>query len=159
MVFLSPRSLRSLSLLPVGLVTVLCAGYPTSGWRCVLRHALVQEAVPRSHRLALLLRTGFLFSGLGLCGRRQPFPSHMYSFGMWSPFESTVSLSLLIVNEGLHWWWFLFRYSPPFLGVKSSHSSVLLQFVGTSCGWWPPFYLACHCTLPVGCLLLAFSAA
>ena len=90
-VFLSPQSLRSLSLLPVGLVLVLRAGFPSSGWRCVFRHALVQEAVPPSHRLVLLLRTGFLFSGPGLCGRRLPFPSHMYSFGMWSPFGSTVS--------------------------------------------------------------------
>ena len=72
---------------------------------------------------------------------------------------SSVFLSLLIANEGLHWWLFLFQYSHPFWGVESSHSYVLLQFVGTSCGWWPRFYLACHCTLPVGCLLLASSAA
>ena len=31
-----------------------------------LRNALVQEAVPPSHRLVLLLRTGFPFSGPGL---------------------------------------------------------------------------------------------
>ena len=56
-----------------------------------LRLALCSLAVPPSHRLVLLLRPGFLFSGPGLRGRRQPFPSHMYSFGMWSPFGSTVS--------------------------------------------------------------------
>ena len=72
---------------------------------------------------------------------------------------NSVFLSLLIANEGLHWWLFLFRYSQPILGVESSHSYVLLQLVGTSCGWWPRFYLACHCTLPVDCLLLASSAA
>ena len=55
-----------------------------------LRHALVLEAIPPSHRLVLLLCTGFLFSGPGWCGRLQPFPS-MYSFGMWSPFGSIVS--------------------------------------------------------------------
>ena len=38
----------------------------------------------------------------------------MYSFGMWSPFGvSSVFLSLLIANESLHCWWFLFRYSHP----------------------------------------------
>ena len=83
--------LRSgLSLLLLGLVPGLRAGSPASGWSCVLRHALVLEAVPPSHRLVLLLRTRFLFSGPGWCGRLQPFPS-MYSFGMWSSFGSIVS--------------------------------------------------------------------
>ena len=90
-VFLRPRSERSLSLLLVGLVPDLRAEFPTSGWRCVLRYALVQEAVPPSHRLLLLLRTGFLFSGPGLGRWLLPFPSPMYSFGMWSPFGSIVS--------------------------------------------------------------------
>ena len=90
-VFLRPRSERSLSLHLMSLVPDLRAGFPTSGWLCVLRHALVQEAVPPSHRLLLLLRTGFLFSGPGLSGWLQPFPSPMYSFGMWSPFGSIVS--------------------------------------------------------------------
>ena len=89
--FLSPRSYRRLSLLLVGLVPGLHAGSPDSGWRCVLWHALVLEAVPPSHRLVLLLCTGFFFSGPGWCGRLQPFPSPMYSFGMWSPFVSIVS--------------------------------------------------------------------
>ena len=48
--FLSPRSYRRLSLLLVGLVPGLRAGSPTSGWRCVLRPALVPEAVPPSTR-------------------------------------------------------------------------------------------------------------
>ena len=47
---------------------------------------------------------------------------------------------------------------PPFFVVESSYSYVL-RFVGTSCGWWLHSYLACHCSLPVGCLLLASSAA
>ena len=142
MVFLSPRSLRSLSLLPMGLVPVLRAGFPTSGWRCVLRHALVQEAVPPSHRLVLLLRTGFLFSGPGLWGRHQLFPSHVFLRDVVTLWVNSVFLSLLITNEGLLWWLFLFQYSHPFWGR-------------TSGGWWPRFYLACHW----GCLLLASSAA
>ena len=52
---------------------------------------LVLEAVPSSHRLVLLLRTGLLFSGPGWCGRLPPFPSPLYSFRMWSPFGSVVS--------------------------------------------------------------------
>ena len=48
--FLSPRSYRRLSLLLVGLVPVLRAGSPASGWRCVLQHVLVLEAIPPSHR-------------------------------------------------------------------------------------------------------------
>ena len=71
--FLSPRSWRRLSLLLVGLTPGLRAGSPASGWRCVLRHALVRVAVPPSHGLVLLLRTGFLFSGPGWCGRVPPF--------------------------------------------------------------------------------------
>ena len=55
----------------------------------------------------------------------------------------SVFLSLLIVNEG-HIGDGPFRFSQPFLGVRSSYSYVLLRFVGTSCGWWPRFYLACH---------------
>ena len=89
--FLSPRSYRRLSLLLVGLVPGLSAGSPASGWRGVFRHALVLVAISPSRWLVLLLRTGFLFSGPGWCGRLQPFPSPMYSFGMWSPFGSIVS--------------------------------------------------------------------
>ena len=113
--FLSQRSCRRLSLLLVGLVPGLCAGSPASGWSCVFRHALVLEAGPPSHRLVLLLRTGFLFSGPGWCGRLQLFPSPMYSFGIWSPFGSIVSFCHLIVNEGFHWL-LLFRCSHPFWG-------------------------------------------
>ena len=50
-----------------GWVPALRAGSPTSGWRCVLRPALVQVAVPPSPRLVLCIRTGFLLSGPGVC--------------------------------------------------------------------------------------------
>ena len=40
---------------------------PQAG-RCVLRPALVPEAVPPSYRLVLRFRAGFLFYGPGLCG-------------------------------------------------------------------------------------------
>ena len=56
------------------LFPALCAGSPTYGWRCVLRHALVLVAVPPSLRSALRIRTGFLFSGPGV---REGFPSFL----------------------------------------------------------------------------------
>ena len=105
------------SLLLVGLVPGLRAGSPASGWRCVLRHALVLEAIPPSHRLVLLLSTGFLFSGPGWCGRLQPFSfSYVFLRDVVTLWVNSVFLSLLIANEGLHWWLFLFRYSHPFWG-------------------------------------------
>ena len=55
-----------------------------------------------------------------------------------------------------------FRCCHPFLGsswVKLSYSYVILRIVGTSCGWWLLSCLACRCSLTVGCLLLASSAA
>ena len=141
----------------VGLLPDLRAGFPASGCRCVLRHALVLEAAPPSHRLLLLLHTGFLFSGPGWCGRLQPLPS-MYSFGMWSPFGvNSVFLSLLIGNEDLHWWLFLFRYSHPFWGrvVFIRPPSVCRNF------WWVVATLLPGLPLSFarGFLLLASSAA
>ena len=59
------------------LLPALRAGSPTSGWRCVLRHALVLVAVPPSLRSALRVRTGFLFSGPGV---RVGFPSFLLCF-------------------------------------------------------------------------------
>ena len=84
-----------------------------------------------------------------------PFASPAYSFGMWSPFGSRVSLSLLVANEGLT----SFLMLSPLFGVEPSSSYVLLRNVSTSGGWWPRSYLACHWSLTVGCLLLASSAA
>ena len=69
-----------------------------------------------------------------------------------------VFLSLLIANVGLHRWLFLSDVANSF-GVESSSSSVLLRLLGTSCGWWPHYCLACHFSLTVDCLLLASSAA
>ena len=83
------------------------------------------QAVPPSHRLVLLLRIGFLFSGPGWGGKLQPFPSPMYSFGMWSPFRSIVFLSLLIANEGLHWWWLLWLVATLFTGLSLCFASGL----------------------------------
>ena len=37
---------------------------------------------------------------------------------------NSVVLSLLIMNEGLHWWLFLFRYSHPFWGRRIHTSSL-----------------------------------
>ena len=115
-VFLSPRSYRSLSLLLVSLVPDLRAGFPASGWRCVLRHAFVLEAVPPSHRLVLLLRTGFLFSGPGGWETSTISFSYVFLRDVVTLWVNGVFLSLLIANEGLHWWLFLFRYSHPFWG-------------------------------------------
>ena len=58
---------RRLSLLLVGLVPDLRTGSPSSGWRGVLRPALVREAVRPSHGLVLRICAGFLFSGPGVC--------------------------------------------------------------------------------------------
>ena len=143
----------------MGLVLGLRAGSPASGWRCVLRHALVLEAVPPSHMLVLLLRTWFLFSGPGWCGRIPPFTSPMYAFGMWSPFGSIVSFCHSLLRTKVYIGGRFFSDIATHFGVESSYSYVLIRFVGPSGGWWPRFYLACHCSLPVGCLLLAYSAA
>ena len=92
---------------------VFAVGSPVSGRDCVLpQSAIVTKTFPPpggfgswpscgapclmlvlcslSRRLVLLLRSGFLFSGPGWCGRLQPFPS-MYSFRMWSPYGSISS--------------------------------------------------------------------
>ena len=83
---------------------------------CVLRHTLVWVAVPPSHGWSCSFAVGSSSLDLvGVVGFHR-FPS-LYSFGMWSPFGvSSVFLSLLIANEGLHWRLFLFRYSQPFRG-------------------------------------------
>ena len=73
------------------LVPGLRAGSPTSGWRCVLRPALVPEDVPPSTRFGPApLRWVHHLRARCVWGL-QPFASPMYSFGMWSPFGSKVS--------------------------------------------------------------------
>ena len=143
----------------MGLVPGLRVGSPTSGWRCVLRPAIVPEAVPPSSRFGPassrwvpLLRARCVW---GL----QPFASPVYSFGMWSPFGSKVSFCHSWSRTKVYIGGCSFPMLPPFFGVESSYSYVLLWIVGTSCGWWPRSYLACHWSLTVGCLLLASSAA
>ena len=133
----------------------LVRGSPASGWHCVLRPALVLEAIPPSHRLVLLLHTGFLFSGPGWCGRLQPFPS-MHSFRMCTLWVNSVFVTL---DHERRFGDCFFSDIATHIGVESSYSHVLLRFIGTSGGWWPRFYLPCHCSLPVGCLILAYSAA
>ena len=83
------------ALLPLSLLFSLGGGLrvesPTSGWRCVLRPAIVPVVVPPSSRFGPapsrwvpLLRAGSVW---GL----QPFASPLSSFRMWSPFGSKVS--------------------------------------------------------------------
>ena len=74
-------------------------------------------------RLFLLLAGWFCSFTLGSSSQSRvyalgfhPFDSPAYSFGMWSPFGSRVSLSLLKANEGLPWWFFLSDVTTPFLG-------------------------------------------
>ena len=101
----------------VGLVPDLRAGSPTSGWRCVLRPALVPEAVPPSHRLVLHIRAGFLFSGPGVCvwGASTVY-FYVFLRDVVTLWVNSVFLSHLIVNEGLHRWLLLSDVANPFLG-------------------------------------------
>ena len=103
----------------MGSVPDLRAGFPASGWRCVLRPALVPETVPPSFRLVLSLRAGFLFSGPSVCVGASIVYFYIFLRDVVTLWVNSVFLSLLIANEGLHWWLFLFRNSQPFLG--SSH--------------------------------------
>ena len=52
-----------------------------------------------------------------------------------------------------------FRCCQPFLGSSRRIHPSSFGFSETSCGWWPRYYLACHLSLTLGCLLLASSAA
>ena len=99
----------------MGLVPGLRVESPTSGWRCVLRPALVPEAVPPSTRFGPapscwvpLLRARCVW---GL----QPFAS-VYSFGMWSPFGSKVSFVTLDCERRFTLVVVPFRCCQPFLG-------------------------------------------
>ena len=143
----------------MGLVHGLRVESPTSGWRCVVRTAIVPEAVPPPSRFGPapscwvpLLRARSVW---GL----QSFAYTVSSFGMWSPFGSKVSFCHSWSRSKVYIDGCSFPMLSPFFVVESSYSYVLLRFVGTSCGWWPRSYLACHCSLPVGCLLLALYAA
>ena len=72
---------------------------------------------------------------------------------MWSPFGSKVSLSLLIANEGLPWWFFFPGVATPFLGscrrllTSSFELSALLvagsralHWLVTGLGQWAVFF-------------------
>ena len=142
-------------------------GSPSSGWSNVLRPVIVPMAIPPStwigpapsHWVPLLgARCVWglpLFARIGGVASASP----VYSFGMWSPFGSSVSFR--------HSWLWTKDYIgdcsfpmwPPFFRVELSYSYIILRIVGTSCGWWLRSCLACRCSWTVGCLLLASSAA
>ena len=71
---------------------------PTSGWSCVLRPAIVPVAIPPSSRIGPAHSRWVLLIGASCVWGLQPFArnggvasaSPVYSFGMWSPFGSSV---------------------------------------------------------------------
>ena len=72
---------------------------------------------PEPSRCVPLLWTGCVW---GL----QPFPSPMYSFGVWSPFGSIVSFVTLDRERRFTLVVIPFRYSQPFLGsIRRLHTS------------------------------------
>ena len=87
MFFLSTRSSRRLSLYQVGWVPDLRAGSPASDWRCVL---------------AYISTGGYL--------------SFVFLQDVVTLWVNSVSLSLLITNEGLYCWLCFVRYSHPSWG-------------------------------------------
>ena len=79
---------------------------------------------------------------------------------------NSVFLSLLIANEGLHWWLFLFRYSHPFWGSsRRIHTSSLgLSELLVACGYaftWPVTVLASGLSSPglLCCLAMSLRCA
>ena len=71
---------------PSGVPHLADSGWLTSSCRCRLELLLVCTAIQPSHGLVLILRPGFLFSGLVERGAFHRVPSPLSSFGMWSPF-------------------------------------------------------------------------
>ena len=139
-VFLSPRSSRSLSLLWLGL-----GSWPSCGVTS-LRLALCSSACDGSGGCPSFWQVGsapLLWVPLlraGCVWGFHPFASPASSFGMWSPFGSRVSLSLLIANEGLHWWFFLSDVATPLWGssrrlTSSFGLSALLVAGGRAVIW------------------------
>ena len=74
-------------------------GSPSSGWSCVLRPAIVPVAIPPSRRIGPAPSHWVPLPGARCVWGLQPFAqnggvasdSPVYSFGMWSPFGSSVS--------------------------------------------------------------------
>ena len=64
-------------------------------------------AVPPSRWLVLRICTGLLFSGPGVCGGFNRLLSYVFLRDVVTLWVNSVFLSLLIANEGLHWWLFL----------------------------------------------------
>ena len=101
----------------MGLVPGLRAGSPASGWRCILRPALVPGAVPPSTRLGpapsrwVPLLWAWCVWGASNVGFSCVFLRDVVT--LW---VNSVSLSLLIANEGLHGWLFLSNVANPFWG-------------------------------------------
>ena len=74
-------------------------GSPSSGWSCVLRPAIVPVAIPHSSKIGPAPSRWVPLLGARCVWGLQPFAwiggfasaSPVYSFGMWSPFGSSVS--------------------------------------------------------------------
>ena len=74
-------------------------GSPSSGWSCVLRPAIVPVAIPPSSRIGPAPLRWVPLLGARCVRGLQPFARNggvasaapVYSFGMWSPFGSSVS--------------------------------------------------------------------
>ena len=113
-------------------------GSPSLGWSCVLRPAIVPVAIPPS-RIGPAPSRWVPLLGAWCVWRLQSFArnggiasaSPVYSFGMWSPFGSSVSFRL-------SWSWTKdyigdcsFPMLPPFFRVKLSYSYIILRIVGT----------------------------
>ena len=113
---------------------------------------------PFSHVWSCTFALGSSSQGLMFVGASTVCFSCVFLRDVVTLWVNSVFLSLLIANEGLHWWLFLSDVANPFWGrvvVFLRPPSICRNF----CGWWPRCYLACHWALTVGCLLLASSAA
>ena len=126
---------------PAGLM-VFTMGAPVSGRACGLpQSTIITKPFPPSGgvpclRLPLCSSACVSPGGCSSFSQVAPAPLHwvplLWTWLVWeastAPFSyvflwdvvtlwvNSVFLSLLIANEGLHWWLFLFRYSHPFWG-------------------------------------------
>ena len=125
--------------------------------------ALVRGSLPQADAVGFGLRWSGRLSSL-LAGRSCSFdlgsssldlvvgggfhcvPSPLSSFRMWSPFGVNSvfchywSRTKVFIGGGF------FCEVASHLGVVQLFSYVLCRFVVAPSGWWPRFYLACHCT-------------
>ena len=135
--------------------------FPSCWWVWLL--AFVRDPLPEAAAVGFGLRSSGRLSSL-LTGRSCSFaldpsfldlvgvggshrvPSRLSSFRMWSLFR--------VISVFCHYWsrtkvsigdGFLYDVASH-LGIVSSFSYILCRFVVAPSGWWPRFYLACHCT-------------